>query len=314
MDLQGRKRILSYFVLFAIMMSLLAPGFFSFADVAESSANTVSGSAVHVPTSMPKATATPKPTDNWKIKVKKASHPKKINRGSGFSVKGTLVSARKIKYVEANIRDEQGKPIYKKKVKTNNKTFNLKKVDNALKFSKLNKGSYVYDVTVTDQKKNTKEVIADDFSVKQPKWTVPVQNPRWGDGWHCHCGTHGGRHYGWDILGGGLNIYAASSGTVVYAKYHGGSSLGSFGKLIIIYHGNGVYSYYAHCSKMKVKAGQKVTTGDIIGKTGATGMAFGAHLHFELRKGPEFNGDYNAAKLVDKYTYKQFNPSKKIKR
>ena len=78
MDLQGRKRILSYFVLFAIMMSLLAPGFFSFADVAESSANTVSGSAVHVPTSMPKATATPKPTDNWKIKVKILKSPGRV--------------------------------------------------------------------------------------------------------------------------------------------------------------------------------------------------------------------------------------------
>ena len=311
MDLQAKKRLLGYILVFVTIAKILTPGFSAFADTTKVettiAAATVSGSAVVVPTS------TPKPRDNWKVKVKKASHPKKLNRGAGFDVKGTLVSARKIKYVEAKIKNKDGKAIYKKKVKVNSKKFDLKKVDNALKFSKLNKGSYVYGVTVTDQKKNTKEVIDDNFSVRQPKWMVPIQNPRWGDKWHCHCWAHGGRHFGWDILGGGLSIHAASSGTVVYAGYHGGSSLGSFGRLIVIYHGNGVYSYYAHCSKINVKAGQEVTVGDIIGKTGSTGKAFGAHLHFELRRGPEFNGKYNAAKLIDKYTYKQFDPSKKIK-
>lgn len=312
MDIQAKKRLLGYILVFVTIANTLTPGFSVFADSPKVRGNsataTVSGSAIVVPTS------TPKPTDNWKVKVKKASHPKELNRGAGFDVKGTLVSARKIKYVEAEIKNQNGNAIYKKKVRVNKKEFDLQKVDNALKFSKLNKGSYVYNVKVTDQKKNTKEVIEDEFSVKQPKWMVPIQNPRWGDGWHCHCWAHGGRHFGWDILGGGLSIHAASSGIVVYAKYHGGSSLGSFGNLIIIYHGKGVYSYYAHCSKIKVKVGQEVTTGDIIGKTGSTGMAFGAHVHFELRRGPEFNGNYNAAKLVDKYTYKQFNPSKKIKR
>lgn len=322
MNLQRMKKRAGYFALFTMIFRLLTPGVSVFADVSGANGNTgnaASGSAIVIPTSTPKVTPTPTeqptpaPTDNWKVTLRKVSHPKKINKGAGFDVKGILVSARKIKYVEAEIKNEDGKSLYKKKVKVNKKKFNLKKVDNALKFSKLNKGSYVYEVTVTDQKKNNKEVIEDDFSVKQPKWTVPIQNPRWGDGWHCHCGTHHGRHYGWDILGGKRTIHAASSGTVVYAKYHGGSSLGSFGKLIIIYHGNGVYSYYAHCSKIKVKAGEEVNVGDVIGKTGSSGMAFGAHLHFELRKGPEFSGSYNSAKLVDKYTYRQFNPAKKIK-
>lgn len=312
MGIQDKKKVLSYFVLAAVLMSVLTPGFFSLADVNDQDVAT--GSSVSVSTAPPKQTATPKPTDNWNIKLKKVSHPKRISQGSGFDIKGTVISARKIRYVEAQIKDEKGKSVYSKKVKVNKKKFDLKKVDNALKFSKLNKGKYVYDVAVSDQNKNSKGIIDDDFSVKKPTWIVPIENPRWGDGWHCHCGTHRGRHYGWDISGGGLNIKAASSGTVVYAKYHGGSSLGSFGKLIVIYHGNGIYSYYAHCSKLKVKTGQKVTVGDIIGKTGSSGMAFGAHLHFELRKGPEFNGVYNSYKLIDKYTYKQFNPAKKIKR
>lgn len=324
MNVRRMKKRAGYVLLLAMILPLWTPAITASAETVQKNedsvcGNAVSGNAVVVPTCTPEATPevqppTPVPTDNWKVTLKKVSHPKKISKGIGFNVKGTLISARKIKYVQAEIKDDDGETLYKKKVKVNKKKFNLKKVDRALKFSKLRKGSYVYEVTVTDKKKNEKEVIDDDFSVKQQKWTVPVQNPRWGDGWHCHCGTHHGRHYGWDILGGKRNIQAASSGVVVYAKYHGGSSLGSFGKLIILYHGNGVYSYYAHCSKIRVKVGQKVNTGDYIGKTGSTGMAFGAHLHFELRKGPEFNEDYNAAKLVDKYTYKQFNPSKKIKR
>lgn len=312
MGIQDKKGVVSYFVLASVMMSLLTPTFFSSADATEQ--KTVSGSSVSAATPEPRETAAPQPTDNWKVKLKKVSHPRKLSQGSGFDIKGTVVSARKIHYVEAQIKDEQGTAIFKKRVKVNKKKFNLKKVDNALKFSKLNKGDYVYDVTVADQKKNTKGIIDDDFSVKKPSWTVPIDNARWRDGWHCYCSTHHGRHYGWDISGGGLSIKAVSSGTVVYAKYHSGSSLGSFGKLIVIYHGNGVYSYYAHCSKLKVKVGRKVTVGDVIGKTGSTGMAFGAHLHFELRKGPAFNGGYNSYKLIDKYTYKQFNPAKKIKR
>lgn len=309
-----------YFIIGAFAITAIVLGM----PVVAGATSVSSGSAVAVDKEIPtpkaqvgkktnKATITKKKKVNWKVKLKKCSHPKKLNRGYGFDVKGTLQSARNLKSVTAEITTDSGKVLYKKKVNgKKKKKFDLQKVDNALKFSELKKGKYVYEVTVTDTKGQSQDVIEDAFSVKQSKWMVPVKNPRWGDGWHCHCSTHGGKHYGWDISGGGLAIHAVSSGTVVYAKYHGGSSLGSFGKLIIIYHGKGIYSYYAHCSKLKVKTGQKVSTGDIIGKTGSTGMAYGPHLHFELRKGPDFNGKYNAFKLVDKYTYKQFNPAKKI--
>lgn len=315
-----------YFLAGAFAVVTLTPGMSVVADataISTGSAITVDKGATAEGTK--KDTTTEKKTDkkskkkkkkaNWKVKLKKCSHPKKIKCGYGFDVKGTLHSARSLKSVTAEITTDEGKVLYKKRVNgKKKKKFNLNKVDEALKFSKLKKGNYVYEVSVTDTKGETQDVIEDDFSVQQSKWTVPVKNPRWGDGWHCKCSTHSGKHYGWDIRGGGLSIHAASSGTVVYAKYHRGSSLGSFGKLIILYHGNGIYSYYAHCSKIKVKKGEKVTTGEVIGKTGATGMAYGAHLHFELRKGPVFKGSYNSAKLVDKYTYKQFNPSKKIKK
>jgi murein DD-endopeptidase MepM/ murein hydrolase activator NlpD len=43
---------------------------------------------------------------------------------------------------------------------------------------------------------------------------------------------------------------------------------------------------------------------------GATGAAYGTHLHLELRKGPAFSGNYNSYEFLDKYTYRQFNPMK----
>ena len=258
-------------------------------------------------------TASKKKAD-WTVKLKKCSHPKKITRGVGFTVKGELDASKKMKKVTACILDEDQDVVYQKKVNINKKSFSLDQMDEALKFSELNAGDYSYVVKATNTSKSTKTVIDDEFEVKKVKWSVPVNGGNWGDGWHCQCSTHRGKHYGWDIRGGGRIIHAVSDGTVVYAKYHNASSLGSFGNLVIIYHGNGIYSYYAHCASLNVKAGKKVQQGDVLGKTGATGMAYGAHLHFELRKGPDFSGGYNDAKLVDKYTYVQFNPAKKIKR
>lgn len=145
----------------------------------------VSGSAAVIQTTKPKVEKKEKKQDNWKVSLKKVSHPKKLKRGYGFDVKGNLVSARKIKYVKAEIKSESEKVLYRKKAKVNKKKYNLKKMDNALKFSKLDKGDYKYNVTVIDQKKNEKDVIEDDFTVQQPQWMIPVSNPRFGD--RCLC-------------------------------------------------------------------------------------------------------------------------------
>ena len=50
--------------------------------------------------------------------------------------------------------------------------------------------------------------------------------------------------------------------------------------------------------------------GEVISTMGATGAAYGTHLHLELRKGPAFSGNYNGYDFLDKYTYRQFNPMK----
>lgn len=330
MKVQKRSSlVVIYAIIAAFVMIGLCPEITVIADATQVEKRTVSGSAVEAtkkPASIIPAKATPVPVVKkkkntmyrWKIKKKKCSYPKKINQGSSFTIKGTLQSERKLKYVVAGIKNSKGKYVYSSKKKLNKKKKSQKKVslsyaDRALKFSKLKKGTYYYVVQAVDTKNRCMVVINRKFTVKKRKWTWPVYGGAMGDGWHCHCSSHRGKHYGVDIKGNRKCIHATSDGTVVYAKYHHGSGLGSFGKLVVIYHGNGVYSYYAHCSSFKIKVGKEVERGDKIARVGATGMAYGPHLHFELRKGPDFNGKYNSAKLVDKYTYKQFNPKKKIK-
>lgn len=86
-------------------------------------------------------------------------------------------------------------------------------------------------------------------------------------------------HAGIDIGGPtGTNIVAAESGRVSYAGYMRG-----FGNVIILSHDGGYSTVYAHNSVNKVKKGQYVKKGSIIGKVGRTGNATGSHLHFEIR-------------------------------
>ncbi len=86
-------------------------------------------------------------------------------------------------------------------------------------------------------------------------------------------------HTGLDIASSsGNGIRSVASGTVVYAGYKG-----SYGNLIIIDHGNGVQSYYAHCSAIYVAQGAPVDTNTTIGAVGSTGNSTGPHLHLELR-------------------------------
>lgn len=75
----------------------------------------------------------------------------------------------------------------------------------------------------------------------------------------------------------GTPITAAAGGTVTTAGWGGG-----YGNQIVINHGGGMSTRYAHCSALNVKVGQKVSQGQVIGRVGATGRATGAHLHFEV--------------------------------
>lgn len=86
-------------------------------------------------------------------------------------------------------------------------------------------------------------------------------------------------HQGVDIAAPmGTAISAGADGQVVFA-----GERGSYGNLVILQHDNGFLSYYGHCSKILVTAGQSVTQGQIIAAVGSTGRSTGPHCHFELR-------------------------------
>ena len=87
-------------------------------------------------------------------------------------------------------------------------------------------------------------------------------------------------HKGLDIANSmGTPIRAAASGTVTYAQYNSGG----YGNLVIISHGNGVQTYYGHCSKLYVTQGQTVSQGEVISAMGSKGISTGSHLHWEVR-------------------------------
>ncbi len=89
-----------------------------------------------------------------------------------------------------------------------------------------------------------------------------------------------GAHTGLDIAtSSGTPITPIASGTVTYAGYKG-----SYGNLVIVSHGNGIESYYAHCSKIYTAVGQTVDRNTVISAVGSTGNSTGPHLHLEIRQ------------------------------
>ena len=87
-------------------------------------------------------------------------------------------------------------------------------------------------------------------------------------------------HLGLDIAcAQNTKIYAANSGTVLISEYHW-----SYGNYVLIDHGGGMATLYAHMTSRAVSPGQTVSTGEVIGYVGSTGNSSGPHLHFEVRK------------------------------
>ena len=86
---------------------------------------------------------------------------------------------------------------------------------------------------------------------------------------------HAGVDFG---AGHGSRIMAAADGVVIAATYSRG-----YGNMIILDHGGGISTLYAHCSAISVSTGQRVKRGQRIGAVGSTGLATGPHLHFEVR-------------------------------
>jgi murein DD-endopeptidase MepM/ murein hydrolase activator NlpD len=90
-------------------------------------------------------------------------------------------------------------------------------------------------------------------------------------------------HTGMDFgVGYGVPILAADNGVVIHSGWYGG-----YGNTVIVDHGGGFTTLYAHASSLSVRAGQTVKQGQTVSRVGSTGMSTGPHLHFEVR----YNGN-----------------------
>lgn len=105
------------------------------------------------------------------------------------------------------------------------------------------------------------------------KPTTGVISSRFGPRW-------GRSHTGIDIAANtGTPIYSCSKGTVEFTGWYYG-----YGNLVIVNHGNGIKTYYGHCSKIYVSVGDSVTKDTVIAAMGSTGNSTGPHLHLEIRR------------------------------
>lgn len=96
-------------------------------------------------------------------------------------------------------------------------------------------------------------------------------------------------HTGVDIgAAGGTNILAANSGVVISAGWNNG-----YGYMVMIDHGGGIVTLYAHSSKLLVSKGDVVSRGQVIALVGTTGMSTGNHLHFEVRVNGKYQNPLN---------------------
>ncbi|MGW0883009.1 M23 family metallopeptidase [Streptomyces sp. NPDC002671] len=120
-------------------------------------------------------------------------------------------------------------------------------------------------------------------------WVDPVKKYTLSAGFD-QAGSHWiHKHSGQDFaVPTGTEVVAAHGGTVVKAGPNGAGDGPAYGNAIVIKHGNGIYSQYAHLSRVDIRIGQVVKTGQHIALSGSTGNSTGPHLHFEIRKTPDY--------------------------
>jgi len=98
-----------------------------------------------------------------------------------------------------------------------------------------------------------------------------------------------GHHTGIDLaVPSGTPVHAVGAGTVVLARWSG-----AYGKAVTVRLRDGHYSVYGHLSRISVRQGARIGTGDRIGSSGATGRATGPHLHLEIRARRGYGSDIN---------------------
>ncbi|WP_037681132.1 M23 family metallopeptidase [Streptomyces griseus] len=130
-------------------------------------------------------------------------------------------------------------------------------------------------------------------------WVDPVAKYKLSAKFNQAGGMWSHKHSGQDFaVPSGTKVMAAHGGTVVKAGGNGAGDGPAYGNAIVIKHGNGVYSQYAHLSRVQVKVGQIVKTGQRIALSGNTGNTSGPHLHFEIRSTPNYGSAIDPVKFL----------------
>ncbi|MET7517865.1 M23 family metallopeptidase [Streptomyces sp. NPDC005480] len=150
-----------------------------------------------------------------------------------------------------------------------------------------------------DQAKQNAAKVKKTAAKKAASWMDPVKNYKLSAGFGLGGNMWSHKHSGQDFaVPIGTNVMAAHGGTVVKAGPNGGGDGPAYGNAIVIKHGNGTYSQYAHLSRIDVHIGQTVSTGQHIALSGNTGNSSGPHLHFEIRTTPNYGSAVNPVNFL----------------
>ncbi|MFF6808939.1 M23 family metallopeptidase [Streptomyces sp. NPDC012403] len=134
---------------------------------------------------------------------------------------------------------------------------------------------------------------------KQASWIDPVKSYKLSASFAQNGGMWASKHSGQDYaVPTGTPVMAAHGGTVVKAGPNGAGDGPAYGNAVVIKHGNGTYSQYAHLSQVDVRIGQIVKTGQKIALSGNTGNSSGPHLHFEIRTTPNYGSAVDPVKFL----------------
>ncbi|MEU3555222.1 M23 family metallopeptidase [Streptomyces fragilis] len=130
-------------------------------------------------------------------------------------------------------------------------------------------------------------------------WVDPVQKYKLSASFAQNGGMWAHKHSGQDFaVPTGTKVFAVHEGTVVKAGSWGAGDGPAYGNAVVIKHGNGTYSQYAHLSKVQVSVGEKVNTGEQIALSGNTGNSSGPHLHFEIRTSANYGTAVNPVQFL----------------
>ncbi|GHE74745.1 hypothetical protein GCM10018785_48760 [Streptomyces longispororuber] len=135
-----------------------------------------------------------------------------------------------------------------------------------------------------------------------PTWQDPVDKYRLSASFGLGGNRWAHKHSGQDFaVPSGTVVKAAHAGTVVKAGPNGAGDGPAYGNAVVVKHANGLYSQYAHLSRVEVRVGQAVGSGQRIALSGNTGNSSGPHLHFEIRTTPNYGSAVDPVAFLRKH-------------